>query len=77
VDATLLGLALAVRYYAGNIRHGAEAGRAAALARRARGAGRLMERLRQGVGEATGVDRGGLDPALPPAPTVTPRPAAP
>lgn len=45
VDATLLGLGLTVRYYVGNIEHGAAAGRQAALRRRQRGARRLADLL--------------------------------
>lgn len=45
VDSALLGLGLTIRYYIGNIEHGAAAGRQAALKRRLRGARRLADLL--------------------------------
>lgn len=45
VDGTLLVIGMTVRYYAGNIQHGADAGRNAALKRRDRGALKLADQI--------------------------------
>lgn len=47
-DASLVGLGLGLRYYLGNIQHGAAAWRAAAEQRRARAADRLIRLLGRG-----------------------------